>query len=100
MFYDSTIPLVFDRRRGLFWKGRKEPDEGGSFGNATGFGAIHVLQLVPTVAPRSVGYEINLVLGDGSRINVVAEGGVSRDRFREEAARLAEFLGKPVWDAL
>ncbi len=100
MFYYWTIPIVFDGRRGLFWKGRKEPDEGDSSENATSFRAIHALQLIPTRGSQSGGYEINLVLGDGERLNVLADSGVSRNRFREDATILAGFLGKPVWDAL
>ena len=100
MFYFWTIPIVFDGRRGLFWKGRKEPDEGDSSENATSFRAIHALQLIPTRGTHSGGYEINLVLGDGERRNVLVDCGVSRNRFREDAAILAGFLGKPVWDAL
>ncbi|RWX50781.1 hypothetical protein VU01_12641, partial [Candidatus Electrothrix marina] len=42
-------------------------------------------------------YEINLVLQDGSRINVVDHG--KKNRIREDAHALAEFLGKPLWDA-
>lgn len=34
---------------------------------------------------------------DASRINVVDHGG--KERIREDAAALAAFLGRPLWDA-
>jgi hypothetical protein len=37
-----------------------------------------------------------LVLNDGSRINVIDHGNLKR--IREDAAALAEFLGKPLWE--
>jgi hypothetical protein len=42
-------------------------------------------------------YELNLVLDDGSRINVVDHGNL--DRLRSDAQTLSRFLDKPVWDA-
>ena len=42
-------------------------------------------------------YEINLILHDSSRLNVVHHG--NKKRIRRDAATLAEFLGKPLWDA-
>ena len=42
-------------------------------------------------------YELNLVLDDGSRINVVDHGNL--DRLRGDATTLSRFLSKPVWDA-
>jgi hypothetical protein len=43
-------------------------------------------------------YELNLVLDDGSRINVVDHGNL--ERLRSDAQTLSQFLGKPVWDAI
>jgi hypothetical protein len=42
-------------------------------------------------------YELNLVLNDGSRINVVDHGNL--ERLRSDASTLSRFLDKPVWDA-
>ena len=39
-----------------------------------------------------------LVLQDGRRLNVVDHG--NREQLRADAATLARFLGKPLWDAL
>jgi hypothetical protein len=42
-------------------------------------------------------YELNPVLNDGSRINVVDHGNL--ERLRGDAITLSQFLDKPVWDA-
>jgi hypothetical protein len=42
-------------------------------------------------------YEINLILKDSSRVHVVQHR--SKKRIRQDAAVLAEFLDKPLWDA-
>ena len=39
-----------------------------------------------------------LVPQEGRRLNVVDHGG--REQLRADAATLARFLGKPLWDAL
>jgi hypothetical protein len=39
-------------------------------------------------------------MANGERLNAVVSAGTSRKRLREDAAILARFLGKPVWDAL
>ena len=42
-------------------------------------------------------YELNLVLNDGRRINVVDHGDLKR--LRSDVKTLSQFLDKPVWDA-
>ena len=42
-------------------------------------------------------YEINLILKDSSRVHVVQHG--NKKRIRRDAAVLAEFPDKPLWDA-
>ena len=74
---------------------------GGAQGSATPLSAIHALQLVSEHVRGNKSsywsYELNLVLGDGSRINVVDHGNL--DQLRADAQTLAGFLNKPVWDA-
>ena len=103
LLYSWTTPMVFDRRMGLFWRGWKEPEErfdGSLSDNAASLRAIHALQLIPTFASQYGSYEINLVMADGERLHVVVYASGSRNRLREDAAILARFLGKPVWDAV
>ncbi|WP_339137438.1 MAG: hypothetical protein WGN25_05270 [Candidatus Electrothrix sp. GW3-4] len=42
-------------------------------------------------------YEIDLILKDGTRINAMGHG--KKSKIQEDAKILAEFLGKPLWDA-
>ena len=104
ILYSWTTPIVFDGRRGLFWKGWKAPDDersdGNPLGNAASFKEIHALQFISSFSTRYRSYEINLVLTSGERLNVVGYAGGSRNRLREDVAILAGFLGKPVWDAV
>ena len=41
-------------------------------------------------------YELNLVLSDGTRLNIVDHGDLRR--VRRDGATLARFLGVPLWD--
>jgi hypothetical protein len=63
--------------------------------------SIHALQLLSEFVSGSknsyYSYELNLVLDNGSRINVVDHGNL--ERLRADASTLSQFLDKPVWDA-
>jgi hypothetical protein len=96
-------PVVFDRREGWFWKGRTSPSEDPSVGtgkDACSLSEIKALQLLPESVHSKNGsytsWEINLVLSDGSRRNVVDHG--SETAIREDAAALASFLSVPLWN--
>ena len=96
--------IVFDRARGLFWKGRSGPDGAGPPGPdvVVRLADVHALQMTSYYVlggPQSHGfwfYELNLVLRDGSRRHVLTHG--SGHRLREDALALGAFLGKPFWD--
>ncbi|HEY6951708.1 MAG TPA: hypothetical protein VI758_04835 [Bacteroidota bacterium] len=101
----GTIPIIFDKQVGYFWKGRKSPQElydGRSQKKVAPLADIHALQLVSEYvrSGRSsfYSYELNLVLNDGRRLTVIDHGNLVR--LREDAKKLSEFLGKPVWDAI
>jgi hypothetical protein len=63
---------------------------------------IHALQLVAENCRSDNdtyrSYELNLILKDGKRINVVDHGNESK--LREDAQTLSRFIEKPVWDAI
>lgn len=106
LLYGLTRPIVFDKASGYFWKGRKDPqiallrNEAGDF---TPLRDIHAIQLLSerqgSGKNRSsyYSYELNLVLQDGTRVNVVDHG--HRARIVEDAQTLATFLGVAVWNA-
>ena len=62
---------------------------------------VHALQLISEYVRGNkssfYSYELNLVLDDGSRVNVVDHGALAR--LRDDARTLARFLGRPLWDA-
>lgn len=104
MFYSFAKPVIFDRTKGMYWKGWKAPqryvaqssvDEGSRIGN------IHAIQILPEFIRSDnssyFSYELNIILRDGSRMNVVDHG--DPIKLREDADILANFLGVPVWDA-
>jgi hypothetical protein len=103
--YSGTASIVFDKATGYFWKGRKTPNallETEPLKNRAKLNDIHALQLLPeyissTRSDRSYySFELNLVLKDGRRINVVDHGDLTR--MRADVGTLSAFLGKPIWD--
>lgn len=107
----GTKPIVFDKTKGFFWKGRKTPHRGAKRSSLKDFAEleqIYALQLISEYCRSGsssnnhysyfYSYELNLVLKDGKRINVVDHGDLNK--LRDDAARLSNFLDKPVWDAI
>jgi hypothetical protein len=104
LFYFGISPIVFDKYKASFWKGRKAPDEVSDRKEIkyfTELANIHALQIISEYCSGNkssyYSYELNLVLKNGSRINVVDHGNL--EKLREDAQTLSSFLGKPVWDS-
>ena len=98
-------PVKFDKMNGYFWKGWKAPQPYNS-GNeqlkdAVRLVDIHALQVISEYIRGDkksyYSYELNLVLKNGERVNVIDHG--NKNKVIEDANRLANFLGKPVWNA-
>jgi hypothetical protein len=105
MFYFGTAPIVFDKVGGCFWKGRKDPNKTINMTGQDGFTPleqIHSLQLISEYCRGKdssyYSYELNLVLEDGKRVNVIDHGNL--DQIRKDARTLSGFLQKPLWDAV
>lgn len=105
MLYFGTAPIVFDTRQGCFWKGRKSPESTSDKGSVKVYSHlddIHALQIISEYCSGNkssyYSYELNLVLKDGQRLNVVDHGNLAR--LREDGANLSRFLGRPLWDGL
>ncbi|MCF6174950.1 MAG: hypothetical protein L3J71_04235 [Victivallaceae bacterium] len=101
--YFGTNPIVFDTMNGYFWKGRKDPErvfDINRIKHCTRLKEIHALQILSEYCSGNkssyYSYELNLILEDGTRLNVVDHGNLKK--LREDAAILSSFLGKPVWD--
>ncbi|TVR29712.1 MAG: hypothetical protein EA390_09270 [Balneolaceae bacterium] len=104
MYYFMSTPRVFDKWAGLYWKGHKQPKgihDISTKKNSSRISDIHAIQLLSEYVRGDKSsyhsYEINLVLKNGERINVVDHGKLTE--VRNDARKLSEFLGKPIWDA-
>jgi len=113
MMYFGSIPFVFDQREGYLWKGRKKPEsdavEKHSARKIAQLDDVHAIQLlyerVKSKGPSKGSrwrymdtYEMNIVIGDGSRVSVVRHG--DKERLLKDAEKLSIFLGKPIWNAI
>jgi hypothetical protein len=107
LLYFSSKPIVFDKLMGMYWKSWKKPDQSLIYSankskDAIRLSDIRGLQLISEYISGDKSsyhsYELNLVLMDGSRVNVVDHGNAAK--LRNDAKILSEFLGKPVWDAI
>ena len=105
MLYFGSRPIVFDKRKMLFWKG-KMPQHGSALlrerKNCARLGEIYALQVLSkkhSDSRRSKPYRtygILLVFKDGFRIKVIDH--VDKGKAREDAKALSEFLNRPLWD--
>ncbi len=89
--------VVFDRRRGYYWKGHKDPeasDDKRGLKNFAELKDIVGLQIVPRRLRSGRSFELNLVLKGSSRLNVVSHG--DEKRLMADARELAEFLDVPL----
>lgn len=101
----ATLPIVFDRTNGYFWKGRKAPEEVLHIEElkcATPLSEIYAIQLVSELCSGNkssyYSYELNLVLKNGERLNVIDHG--HQKKLRLDAEQLASFLQVPLWDSM
>jgi hypothetical protein len=104
MFFSALFPAVFDLRHGYFCKSRLKPErmiDPSKLKRYAELKRVHALQIISeyckTKKSYYYSYELNLVLDDGSRINVVDHG--NQTALRADAQILANFLNKPLWDA-
>ncbi|MCB1583669.1 MAG: hypothetical protein KDI92_11435 [Xanthomonadales bacterium] len=105
LFKFMTKPCVFDTFYGCFYKGKKRPqDHFGMDPNAKNsiikLSEVKAIQVIRERINSKNGsyysYEINLVLADASRINVIDHG--NHAAIIEDAETLATTLGVPLWD--
>lgn len=100
----GSAPIVFDKRRGAYWRGRVAPHELSNRHGHKETAALDEVRALQVISERCTSkdssyysYELNLVLDDATRINVVDHGNI--DSLREDAEALGSFLDVPVWDA-
>ena len=100
-------PVVFDKETGTAWRGWREPRSDFEHGQERSgvfcrLDDIHAIQIVSEYIRSNknksyTSYELNLVMADGKRLNVVDHGDVAQ--IRKDAAELGVYLEVPVWDA-
>lgn len=90
---------VFDLEAGVFQDcTANQKDKSGETLKLTQIYAIQILrEKIRFPQSKYSSYELNLVLQDASRRNVIDHGDI--ETLRQEADRLAKFLGVSVWDA-
>ena len=106
LFRVSTKPIVFSKTTGYFWKGRLKENENPAkkplkvYCKLIDIVAIQIVsERVRSSSSRSSSfrsYEINLILQDADRLNVIDHG--NRKKLMEDAEQLAFYLGVPIWD--
>ena len=92
------------KKIGAYWKGRKSPREVFNKSELKNFAElddVHAIQLISEFVRGNKtsyhSYELNLVLQDGKRLNVIDHG--NKNVIKENAETLSKFLDKPIWDA-
>ncbi|MBU4486561.1 MAG: hypothetical protein KKD38_06495 [Candidatus Delongbacteria bacterium] len=99
----SCSPRVFDKGMGFYWKGSEEPNQmiNPEYQKYIKLNEIHAIQLISEWVRGNktsyTSYELNIVMKDKRRINVIDHGNLKS--IREDTSSLAEFLNVPVWDA-
>lgn len=101
----SMTPITFDGNSKLFWHGYGDPSQSMRNDGKTKvipFDSIHALQVISEWcrggknSSSFYSYELNLVMNDGSRYNVMDHGNLRA--LDEDAHKLASFLNVPLWN--
>lgn len=94
----------FDRKKGLFHRGlvfNKTANNLRKSKNCCALREVHALQIIEEHVTSDdssyLSYELNLVLRNGQRINVIDHSNLSM--LRKDAAKVSQFLECPLWDA-
>ena len=101
----TTLPIVFDKNKHYFWKGKNPPgniSENASTKIWCDLNDVYALQIISEFCSGSkssyFSYELNIVLKDGHRINIVDHG--NKARIDMDARTLSVFLKVPLWSAI
>lgn len=102
-FYVMKRSSNFDKNIGFYWKGHANSFRGHQITTSQKsckLDRIHAVQLLRKKCTSDDGsyysYELNLILKDGQRLNVIDHGKL--EQLRADTEILSEFLGVPVWD--
>lgn len=101
-----SIAITFDKKIGLVWKGRCPQSLAGRIKEKTKavyFSDIHAVQVVkeyikPAKSKYYYVYEINLILKDGTRFQVIDHG--IRNQILQDAKILSHLINVPLWNTI
>ena len=100
LFYSMCRPRVFDKTSNNYYKGFSQKNIS-DLKNSARLNEIEALQIIGETIHDNDGsydsFELNLVLNDASRINVVDHGNLKA--IIKDAEYLSEFLDVPIWHA-
>lgn len=101
----ALIPAVFDLSYGYYCKDRRKPEHAMNPSQIKDYVKLDDIHALQTICEHCSGnkssyfsYELNLILNDGSRINVTDHG--NRSALIRDSETLANMLGKPLWNTL
>lgn len=102
--YRHFKTIRFDFANGVYWKGYRSPvnadnpEQLKNWAHLQDIGGLQIIrERVRANKSRYTSYELNLVLKNGDRLNVVDHGSLAR--LRDDAQQLAQRLQVPLWDA-
>lgn len=102
LMYFGTAPITFDKAHNYYIKGRAKVKER-SLEKVKGkvdLNQVKAIQILSEYCRSDkssyTSYELNLVLKDASRLNVVDHG--KRSQLIADAETLSSFLGIPIWN--
>jgi hypothetical protein len=95
--------VVFDRVEGFFWNGRRKgmqmPARHCALETIAGLQILAEDVSGADTSPGHWSYELNLVLNDGERLNVVDHGSLKDVRAAAERIQMFLPVRPPIWDA-
>jgi hypothetical protein len=101
LFRKNSVVIAFDKNRGIFWKGKMNPENSGG-DTSQNLSNIHAVQLLSRLERSDKKsyfvFETIAVLKNADRRLLVSQGG-SRSKAVTDAQNLAAYLNVPFWDA-
>ncbi len=93
----ALAPIVFDKRSGTFWRGKAPEGDSAPARGGVRLAEIVAIQLLAEVVYRKgrrTCYELNLVLANGKRVQVIDHS--NQRALEADVEVLSKFLGVPV----
>ncbi len=104
MYLTMGKPIYLDRSIGMMYKGNNPPKLSGmqDENDNVYLNNIHAVQIIKEYVRSNkssyYSYEINLVMKDATRVNVIDFGNYKQ--IKKDAKIISQFLVKPLWDSV